>query len=184
MIRRRFLALSGLLLISAAAQATTLLRMDLDQLTTAAGAVARVRCIENESRVEGGEIWTFTRFEVTEVLKGTLAPQINVRLIGGRVGSLVSTVEGVPRFQPGEEAFLFLEATRAGDLSVTSWAQGTFRVRRAEDATERVTQDTSGLSIFDPATRKFRPGGVRNLPIEEFRQRVREAIERHGRRQP
>lgn len=181
---RRLAILPCLLLACAAAQATTMLRMDLEQLTAAAGAVARVHCIESESRVEGGEIWTFTRFDVLETLKGSLPPQVTVRLIGGRAGSVVSIVDGVPRFRPGEEAFLFLERTRAGDWSVTSWAQGTFRVRRGDDRTERVTQDTSGLSIFDPATRQFRPGGVRNLPVEEFRQRVREAVEREGRGRP
>ena len=179
MMRRRALLVPAvLLLVSASAWATAILQMDLDELTAAANVVARVRCLENETRIEGGEIWTFTRFEVLETLKGSAPREITVRLIGGRFGEFVSTVDGVPRFRPGEEVFLFLELTRAGDLSVTSWVQGTFRVRRDATAGEVVTQDTGGLTVFDPATRKFRPGSVRNLPLEEFRQRVRAAVER------
>jgi hypothetical protein len=90
-------------------------------------------------------------------------------------------VDGVPQFRPGEDVFLFLEPTRAGDLSVTSWVQGTFRVRRdAQTGAESVTQDSAAHAVFDPATRQFKAGGVRNMPVETFRLRVREAVERQG----
>lgn len=169
-------------LAAAVAGATTLERMDLEQLTSAARVVARVRCLENESRWEGSEIWTFTRFEVLETLKGSAPRTITVRLLGGRVGHWVASVDGVPRFRPGEELYLFLEPTRAGDLSVTSWAQGTFRIQRDRtNGEERVTQDTRGVTVFDPETRRFRAGGVRQVPLEQFRERVREAVERQAR---
>ena len=166
-----------------AAQATTLVRMNLDQLAASANIVARVRCLDNLVRIEGGEIWTFTRFEVLETMKGSTPREITIRLLGGRAGGFVSAVDGVPRFREGEQAFLFLEFTRAGDLSATSWVQATFRVELDSLSREVVTQDTSGLAVFDPATRQFRPGGIRRLPIEEFRQRVRAAIEKQGRSQ-
>ena len=178
---KRLAGLACALLCAVVVQGTTLVRMDLDQLAASASLVARVRCLGNEVRVEGGEIWTFTRFEVLETLKGSAPSEINVRLLGGRMGGFVSTVDGVPRFSEGEQVFLFLESTRAGDFSVTSWVQGTFRIRRDNLARELVTQDTSGLAVFDPATRQFRPGGVRRLPVEEFRQRVRAAVERQQR---
>lgn len=176
--------LACVLLAAAAAQATTLVRMDLNELASAASTIARVRCLGNEARVEGGEIWTFTRFEVQETLKGSAPREITVRLLGGRINGLASTVDGVPRFREGEEAFLFLQPTRSGDLSVTSWVQGTFRIERDHMKQELVTQDTSGLSVFDPATRQFRAGGIRRLPIEEFRQQVRAAVEKQRRSHP
>jgi hypothetical protein len=177
----RIVWLACVLLVGIVAQATTLVRMDLDELAASASTIARVRCLGNEVRVEAGEIWTFTRFEVQETLKGNAPREVTVRLIGGRISGFVSTVDGVPRFREGEEAFLFLEPTRAGELSVTSWVQGTFRIERDSMKQERVTQDTSGLSVFDPATRQFRAGGIRRLPVEEFRQRVRAAVEKQRR---
>jgi hypothetical protein len=177
---KRGVALLLLAVVSAGvvAQATTLVQMDLDQLTAAASVVARVRCVADESRWEGGEIYTFTTFEVIEALKGIPPQQITVRLIGGRVGSLISKVEGVPRFQPGEETFLFLEPKLTGDWGVSGWVQGTFRIRRdPRTQQETVSQDTSGVSVFDPQTRQFRAGGVRNLSVEQFKQRVAAAIE-------
>lgn len=174
------------LVAATSAEATTLRRMNLDELVAAASGVARVRCAGNETRWEGGHIWTLTTFDVVETLKGNgaLPMRITVRLIGGKAGHLISTVDGVPRFRVGEEAMLFLEASAAGEFTVTGWVQGTFRLRRdARTGRESVTQDTSGLSLFDPAARQFRAGGVRNIPVEEFRQRVRDSIARSERRQ-
>jgi hypothetical protein len=173
-----FGAAALLLGIALGGHATTMVRMDLDQLTAAASTVARVRCLANEWRVEDGTAWTLTTFEVLETLKGSTPPRITVRLVGGRAGNLRVRVEGVPRFEIGEEVYLFLEPNRAGELTVTSWAQGTFRVQRTSPKVELVTQDTGGVSIFDPETKQYRAGGVRNLPLAEFKQRVSEAVER------
>ncbi|MCL6480954.1 MAG: hypothetical protein K6U02_04440 [Firmicutes bacterium] len=158
-------------------RATTLERMSLEQLTAVAERVVRVRCVAVESRFEDGEIWTRTHFVVHETLKGTPVEQLTVRLLGGRVGHLTSTVDGVPKFTPGEELYLFLEPSGADSFAVTSWVQGTFRIRRGAGGREFVVQDTSGVVLLDPATGRTRPGGVRDLPIEEFRDRVRAAAQ-------
>jgi len=183
--RLRFGSFLLVLFAATAASATTLVHMSLEELAAAADVVARVRCLENESRWEQGEIWTFTSFEVVETLKGPGPRLLTVRLLGGQVGHLVSTVAAVPRFRPGEEVFLFLERTPAGDFGVTSWVQGTFRIHReAPTGLESVTQDSSGLAVFDPATRKFRPAGIRNLPLETFKQKLAASLERHAGRRP
>lgn len=177
--RLLWMLVAAALCLALSGSATTLKRMDLDELTHTAQTVARVKCIANEARWEGNQVYTFTTFEVLETLKGSTLRQIIVRLPGGKVGHLIARVDGVPRFVWGEEAFLFLEPTSAGDLSVTSWVQGTFRVRGDQKSgKETVTQDTGAVSIFDPATRRFKPGGVRNMAVEEFRGHVRGAVER------
>ena len=167
----------GALLGAMAAPATTLERMPLEKLTSRADAVVHVRCLSNESRWERGEIWTFTQFEVEEALKGVAPRLLTVRLLGGKVGHLISTVDAVPRFRPGEETVLFLERMPDGAFTVLSWAQGTFRIRR-EQHTGRavVTQDSAGLAVFDPARQQFRTEGVRNLPLASFKQRIARVV--------
>lgn len=178
-ILKTFFILTSLLAV-AAAQATTLRRMSLDELTADSGAVVRARCVAIESRWEGGRIWTFTTFEVVETLKGNAPSTIRVRLIGGRAGSLTSRVEGVPRFRAGEEAYVFLAPAAPGDWTVTGWALGTFRITRDKrTGRETVTQDTAGITLFHPATRRFEAGGVRQMPLEDFRSRVAAAAARH-----
>ncbi len=157
---------------SGAASATTFVRLSLEELVGAADAVARVTYLGSESRRENGEIWTWSRFKVTEQWKGAVPYELTVRLLGGRVGHLTSTVEGVPRFTPGEELILFLERKSTGEFSVTGWAQGCFRVHRARGTRlERVTQD-SAAQVFVAGPQEFRSEGIRRMPIEEFQRRV------------
>jgi len=42
---------------------------------------------------------------------------------------------------------------------------------------ENVTQDSAAASVFDPQTRQFRRGGIRNLPVAVFQLRLRKALE-------
>lgn len=165
------------LVMGGAATGTTLARMSVAQMSQTAQAIVRARCLGGSTGWDAGEIWTLTSFEVEEVWRGSPPARITVRLLGGRIGNLTSSVSGVPRFRPGEEVILFLEWTPRGDFSVVSWEQGTFRIRR-EVATgqESVTQDTASFATFDPATHRFEATGTRNLPLETFRARVEAAM--------
>lgn len=178
--RRRFLwilFLGGLVLLAMAANATTLARLRFDDLVLEATAVARVRCLGAESRWEQGEIWTETRFEVLESEKGLLPGMIAVRQPGGRAGHLHSRVDAVPSFRAGEELYLFLWGQEGEEYRVLGWSQGTFRISHdLKNGIERVTQDSANTPIFDPQTGKFRRGGIRNLPVTVFKEKLRRAL--------
>jgi hypothetical protein len=165
------------LVVVGAANATTLVRMSVAQMSHAAQAIVRARCLEESTGWDAGEIWTFTSFDVREVWQGSAPARITVRLLGGRVGNLTSSVSGVPRFRSGEEVVLFLERTPRGDFSIVSWEQGAFRIHReAATGLESVTQDSASFATFDPTNRRFEETGIRNLPIEIFRARVDAAV--------
>ena len=178
-IKMQVLLILAALSITAAVRATTLARLSLDQLAAAADNVARVRCAGAGSQWENGAIWTVTTFDVVESMKGNLPAQVTVRLPGGRVGHLTAAVDGTPKFNPGDDAIVFLERSRAGGYSVIGWVEGTFRISRdPRTSRETVTQDSSAFAVFDTATRSFRTEGVRRMPVEQFRARVAAAIER------
>lgn len=180
--RRRFLwvvFLIGVGLIAVVANATTFSRLPFKELVQQSTAVGRLRCLGSESKWENGEIWTEARFEVLERNKGPLGGLVNVRLMGGTAGALHSRVEGMPMFQPGEEVYLFLYGAPDGTYRVLGWQQGTFRIRRdIPNGIERVTQDSAAVPIFDPWTKQFRRGGVRNLPVNLFQVKLKKALER------
>lgn len=160
--------------------ATTLARLSLDQLAAGSDAVARVRCAGAESRWENGSIWTVATLEVVETMKGNLPREIAVRLPGGRVGHLISAVEGTPKFNPGDDAVVFLERSPAGGFTVAGWVEGTFRISRdPRTGSETVTQDSSAFAVFDAATRAFRAEGIRRMPIGEFHSRIAAALARN-----
>lgn len=181
--RRRFLWILffvGLALLAVVANATTLVRLRLEDLARQATAVARVRCLGARSFWENREIWTETRFAVVEQSKGSLPDTIQVRMLGGTVGNLHSRVEEVPRFRGGEEAYLFLWSREGEALRVLGWSQGTFRiVRDPRTGAETVTQDSAAAPVFDPSTRQFLHEGIRNLPVAMFQRELRKALERN-----
>ena len=162
------------------ASATTLERMSVAKMTQVAQLVVRARCVANSSAWHDGEIWTFTSFTVEDAWKGApsgAAQRLTVRLLGGSVGNLSSTVSGVPRFRPGEEVILFLQPTARGDYSIVSWVQGTFRIHRdGRSGVEIVVQDTAAFDTYDPATQQFDAEGIRNLPVGALRMRVQSAL--------
>jgi hypothetical protein len=169
------------LLFQPAIRATTLARLSLDQLVAGSDAVARVRYARAESRWESGSIWTVTTVEVVETIKGNLPGEIALRLPGGRVGHLTAAVEGAPKFNPGDEAIVFLERSRAGGFTVAGWVEGTFRISRdPRTGGETVTQDSSAFTVFDTTTRTFRTEGIRRMPMEMFRARIAAAVASSG----
>jgi hypothetical protein len=171
------LFLAALALLAVVASATTLSRLKLEDLAAESTAVARLRCLGATSQWQQGEIWTEKRFKVVQREKGTLPGIVTVRLLGGSVGHLHSRVDEVPAFRAGEEVYLFLRAKEGEPYQVLGWSQGTFRIaRNAQSGVEMVTQDSGATSIFDPQTHAFRRGGIRNLPVAIFREKLHKAL--------
>ena len=179
--RRRFLwilFLGGLVLIALVASATTLSRLKLDDLAQESTAVARLRCLGTKSLWDHGEIWTEAKFEVIQREKGNLPGIVTVRLLGGTVGHLHSHVDEVPVFRAGEDLYLFLWSRSGGPYEVLGWSQGTFRIaRNSRSGLEVVTQDSAAAPVFDPQTRAFRRGGIRNLPLALFQKKLHKALQ-------
>jgi hypothetical protein len=176
---RFFLSLLIAMVSLTPVRATTLLRLSLDQLAAGSDAVARVNFASAESRWESGSIWTVTTVKVVETMKGNLPEEILLRLPGGRVGHLTAKVDGTPKFNPGDDAVVFLKRTPAGGFTVAGWVEGTFRISRdPQTGSQTVTQDSSTFAVFDTATRTFRSEGIHGMPMEEFRARVATAIVR------
>lgn len=105
--------------------------------------------------------------------------EITIRVPGGRAGHFMEAVDGAPKFRPGDELVLFLQASRAGGYSVAGWVEGAFRISRgARAGTETVTQDSTSFAVFDPVTRAFHREGIRRMPLEEFRALVAASVAR------
>jgi hypothetical protein len=182
--RRRFLwvlFLIGIALIAIVANATTLARLQFYQLVQHSSAIARVRCLRADTRLDNGEIWTDTVFEVVQHDKGFLPPEIVVRMPGGKFQHLHSHVDGVPEFRPGEEVFLFLTGRPGRQFYIVGWTQGTFRIRKdMRTGMEAVTQDSADVPVFDPQTKDFTKTGVKDLRIDRFLEKLNKEIYRQS----
>ena len=166
------------------ARATSLARMDVAQLTSRAAVVARVRCLGSVEQGGRKGVWTITRFAVLEVWKGSAPAEVLVRLPGGRAGGVTVRVGGAPQFSAGEQVVLFLEPVRNDEMTITGWAEGTFRIvgeqRSAADAAEgaETIQDMAGSRVLDARTGHFSAGGTTRIPLAALRAAVEEAKRR------
>ena len=166
------------LLMPPFARSTTLAQLSLAQLVRSARAVVYAEVVSNGCQWRDREIWTVTSFRVMENWKGNSPAQINVWMIGGSAGRITSYVPGAPRFRVGEQTVLFLEPTRSGTMSITTWGEGTFRVHVDARTKElRATQDTAIAPEYDAAAHTFRADGICDLPLAQLKMRVLEAEE-------
>ena len=87
--------------------------------------------------------------------------------VGGKIGDLELQVSGMPSFQKGENAVVFIEQSGAYQ-TVVGLGQGKFTVTNGE-----VANTVGGLSFPDG-----QPGKTVRMPIESFKNQIRTILNR------
>lgn len=189
--KRLFLAL--LLAFAAAfpAAATSVLPVDLDQLVGTAAVAFEGTCTGNRTERDPATnlVATYTTFAVHDVLKGQVGGTYEIKQIGGAIpGGLTYKVEGVPKFQPGQDYIVFLPGvSAAGFSSPVGLQQGRFVVTPTANGREVANgRDFRDLTAGIPSgelppslQQQARRGGpMRRLDIDEFKQLVRSRVGR------
>lgn len=168
----------GLLLSCAVASATTVVPMSIERLARASENVVEARALEQWSAWDAAHtvILTYTRFQVTSVLKGSTPQVIVVKQIGGRVGDQVARAAGVRYFHKNEETVLFLHPAMAGDSTyvITGLMQGNFHVAHTAESTT-VSNGVPGVRKYDAATHAVSGFQGERLSLQELESRVRKA---------
>jgi hypothetical protein len=157
------------LLAISSTYATTVERLGLEDLVKKARTivVGKVTGSRTYWASNGKLILTDYTVEVDETLKGQTPRRISVTAIGGKIGDLELHVSGMPAFQQGESAVVFLEQSGAYQ-TVVGLGQGRFTVTNGE-----VANKVGGLSFADG-----RPGSPLKMPVQEFKARIRTLINR------
>ncbi|MFO0748718.1 MAG: hypothetical protein U1F43_24105 [Myxococcota bacterium] len=144
----------GLLAIGASglARATTVLKVDVPEMTRTSEWVVRARVLQVESvdlRPQGEGLYTDVSLAIDEVYRGTAVPTTYVLRMMGGVGKdgMALTIPGMPRFAVGEEVVLFLEKTAMGHVPC-GLGQGVWRVLRPPVGPPVVQQSTAGLNVM------------------------------------
>lgn len=160
-------------LLSQAALATTLLKVDLGQLTRSSDAVVigRVQSVQSRFSSDGLKILTDAEISVTQTLKGQVAQAVVVMQPGGAVGDVGQHVAGVARFTPGEEVAVFLEK-RGSRYFVTGLGQGKYRLERWSDGKTYAVPADLDADLVDPLTRQPVAQDKAPILLETFVQKV------------
>lgn len=158
-------------------RATSIVPMSIEEMTAKAGVVIEGRALDQWSQWDTNEhlIYTYTRFAVTQRLKGRSAGTILVRQMGGSAGGYTQVVSGVRRWQTGDEAVLFLRPSVANDgsMAVVGLMQGNFHMTRANGAVT-VSNGVPAVSTLGEGNATVFTGA--RMPLAELEQRVRRAL--------
>lgn len=167
-MKKIFLAIL-ILLTPLAARATTVERLTLDDLVKKANkiVVGRVNGTRTYWANNGKLILTGYTIEVQETIKGQASRTIEVTTIGGTIGDVTLHVAGMPSFERGESAVVFLE--NSGVYStVVGLGQGKFEVDNGEVAN----------NVADIAFPDSRPGRPLKMPLESFKKQIKLLLDR------
>ena len=156
-----------------AAVASTVLPMSLADLIDGAERIFLGHCVATEAEYLGDDLVTRVTFLVTESLKGDIRGEtMTVLLPGGERDGIRHHIAGLPSFEEGVEAVLFLTTTdRRGRVWPVGLAQGDFRVHRPAAGAPRVRRDLDGLHYPGSARATSLP--ARDIALEELLQAVR-----------
>jgi hypothetical protein len=149
----RMLLTLALILVAPAAAGTTVLRVDLEQLTHTSQWVlrAQVESVDNvDLRREGRNLVTDVHLTVLEIYKGVQVPaRYTLRLPGGTGADGVSLrIPGIPTFKAGDDVVLFLEQTAVGHIPC-GLGQGVWRVHKDAASQNWVRQSIGSVHLME-----------------------------------
>ena len=171
----------GLLLTASPADATTLRKMDLPEIVTAADRIVHARAIDKTVYWDptGTQIYTDTTFEVVSEAKGTGPSTLTVSLLGGRIDPVEMREEGAPIFTVGEEVVLFTLDRPDGKNDLVGFTQGVMRVLTEDTgdktAVSEVALGVTLVQVGGPQPVVVRPSPFRaplGVLMEDIRQMI------------
>ena len=114
------------------AYATTVRPMTLDDIVGSAAIAFEGTCISNRTERDSStnQVVTYTLFQVSDVLKGTVPSTYEIKQVGGQLPDGLSyEIHGIPKFTPGQSYVVFLAGvSSAGFSSPMGLSQGSFDV--------------------------------------------------------
>ena len=165
-------------LLLGSAQAATVIRLAPGAMAERSELVFIGTVAEQRSALEErpARVFTYTTFQIEQVVKGEKQSAFTLRQLGGVVGEGVAqvgtVVPGYARFAVGERVVVFLERTDTGRLVVTGLAQGKYLLQTdTKSGQVLAVRDLEGLHLVGEApTRVFAgvPANFDRLPLADL----------------
>ncbi len=145
--------------------ATTVLKMDIDQIAIKAELIFEGEVLLRESRREpnSGIINTYVTFSILDVIKGSYgANTIELKFTGGSIGNEVVEVNGLLIPAEGEQGIYFVESINRNLITpLIGWSQGHFIVQEENGrrivytVDNRPVTDIQSVSSIPPTIKKL-----------------------------
>ena len=164
-------------LTAAACQATTLERLQLDEMVQKSTEIVRGRITSVGGVKRGSMIYTQARVQVAEWWKGKPGATIEVFVPGGVYGRERQIISGAPQLQEGYEYVLFLWTGKSGMTQVMGLSQGVFDLKiEGVDGQMAAYRGASTETMLDSKTGEPVVDAPVRMKVSELRQRVRRVL--------
>lgn len=179
----------AVLAVAFTAQASIVLAVDLEEMTTRADRVVVGRVLSSESfQGGGGLIRTRHRVHVAQELRGTTDREVLVETLGGEMGDISMHVTGEPSLASGDEVLLFLQSRGGGVFHAIGATQGVMRIERQPHARPMVVPSRQRNLLLrrgaDGLLRKSASPLAEARDLGEFLETVRAILEAQKDRGP
>jgi len=178
------IAVIFLLISSAPAFATVMVKIDLDGLVGRADGilVGNVEKVASHWSEDKRYIVTDVTVEVTQSVHGVADKHLVIRRLGGSVDGVGMRVSGSPMFSPGEQVLLFTEK-RGNHRWIVGMSQGVYRITRDASGRRFVNRRLNGLTFAKKSERRgvklmaaTRSSDNNGESLDTFIERIRETV--------
>ena len=197
---RLLLPICLIMVLALPAHATTVVPPKFEELVNESDYIVRavVKSVTSEWREKQGQrhIFTFVELEVLEVIHGTPPQPLVLEMLGGQVGDEAMVVQGVPRFEVGQEDILFVRGNGRQFYPLTAAMHGRYPVMREKGKPAHVARSNHAAlhataEVALPLTEESEVGVKQpmnaNTPAlspDDFTQQIRAAVNVNYRRAP
>lgn len=167
-----------LALLPSAARATTVIAPSFDRMVDTSDYIVRatVKSVTSEWRENPDKpaeryIGSRVELEVIEVIKGKPPVPLVLDLVGGRVGDKELTVQGAPKFIPGQETILFVKGNGRRIVPLVGMMHGKYNVRRDKLTGRAEVLRTSGHPLYSEQEVSLPEHAASAVPARDSRAR-------------
>lgn len=184
--RRAVIALALLTGWASSANASTFLRLGLDELSAANGTIVLGEVVDVVSywNADGSFILTDVTLSTRDTIKGRRVAEHTVTLMGGTVDDRTALIVGGAELVRGRSYLLFLNAEDLPGVSrvltVRDHSQGAFEITARDGELRAVSQAHRAHLVPDRRGLIEAPGGSEGLALESLISELRTLVRRQG----
>ena len=154
----------------------TLERLTLDDLIAKSTAIVQGKVTSSYASFHGPIIYTHYEVQVSEQLKGTSGPSLDLVVPGGTANNLRQIYSGAPQLNLGGEFVLFLWTGPSGLTQIMGLTQGLFRLSPGDSSGVVVTRTASTELMLEAGTSRPIRDETLVMSLNDLRARVAERL--------
>lgn len=174
-MRKLLSCLLFVLLSATLARATTLVQMDLDDLTSQSQTVVYGKIVSSRTEWDRSHsvIYTFYTVQPIQYLKGQLGSTFELQEMGGTLDGLTMKVPSAPEFKAGQEAVLFVWTDPLGRNLVIGMEQGAVGIETDPQTNRKFVNRTIRFGSARDVSTPSEPVGATSKLLPQFFDQIR-----------